>query len=55
VGATEDAASRRPARPGDTVDHRERNSLGSYFGLIWYFETQSFTVAQSMLSKKASM
>jgi hypothetical protein len=26
-----------------------------YFGLIWYFETQSFTVDQSMLSKNASM
>jgi hypothetical protein len=26
-----------------------------YLGLIWYCETQSFTVAQSMLSKKVSM
>jgi hypothetical protein len=26
-----------------------------YFGLIWYCDTQSFTAAQSMLSKNASM
>jgi hypothetical protein len=26
-----------------------------YLGLIWYLDTQSFTAAQSMLSKNASM
>jgi hypothetical protein len=68
VGGADVAAAELPdvASPEDPDDpEAEREAAGQvagddqdgggYFGLIWYFATQSFTVAQSMLSKKASM
>jgi hypothetical protein len=41
--------------PGLSEPAREDDEDVCYFGLIWYRETQSFTVAQSMLSKNVSM
>jgi hypothetical protein len=49
--------------PDDPVPEREAagevagedESELDYLGLIWYFEAQSLIVAQSRLSKKASM
>jgi hypothetical protein len=34
---------------------RDYDGEGLYLGLIWYFDAQSLIVAQSRLSKKASM
>ena len=36
-------------------DDEEREVIAVYFSGIWYFETQSFTTAQSRLLKKTSM
>jgi hypothetical protein len=50
MGATEDAARRRFAAARARRIRRTVHYLG-----IWYFDTQSFTVVQSRLSKNASM
>jgi hypothetical protein len=51
-GGPDDPVAEREAAgeiPGEDVGER------FYLGLIWYFDAQSLIVAQSRLSKKASM
>ncbi len=54
AGRPNDPVSEREAA-GEIADEDEDESLDCYFKGTWYFDTQSFTVAQSRLLKKASM